>query len=108
MAKTFQHGLVPNTCGMGFISFFRPNALTGGTLIKDFVNPGGAGWLTAGFTSSSVAYKEAYQDLHKKHKIVFQSKPRVNTRTGAQFFIVVYDTNSKVFKTNNAKYEWPL
>lgn len=53
-------------------------------------------------------YKKAYEQLKGKWKIVYQSPVRINTRTDRRFFFVNYDRKAKIFKTNNAQYEWPL
>lgn len=112
--KVFHRGIVPQTCGVGVLGVFRSPSAVGGTpTIADVgdTGGGGAGWEIASFTNEAVhgtVYKKAYEELSKKWKIVMQSPVRINTRTGHQFFFCIYDRNSKLFKTNNSKYEWPL
>jgi hypothetical protein len=111
MAKAFMNGFIPNTCGVGVSSMFRGAATPGGYNLETMSNPGGAGWHVAGFTPESAAYKEAYNDLKKKWKIVMQTPVRTNTRTGYKFIFVVYDTKSRLGAANrevhNSQFDWP-
>jgi len=100
-------GTLHGTCGVGVFYAFslqrdKPYRNLWGDLITpnksekigNKRNPGGAGWLTAGFINTSVC-KEAYEALASKYKIVFQSPKRTNTNSGHAFIFIVYDTKMK-------------
>lgn len=113
MAKTFHNCLLPNTCGVAISSLFRVNeASAGGTKIENLISEAGCGWHCAGFTPESGAYKQAYEELKLKWKIVYQTPVRINTRTNNRFIFVVYDTKSKMGPIrraeHNAQFEWTL
>lgn len=113
MAKAGQNTIVPQTCGVGVSGIFRKNSEYTGTqpTIAEMANVGGAGWHMAGFTNTpednAPTYKQAYKELKVKWKIIYQSPVRTNTRTNHPFFFCLYDTTKKVFKVNNAQYDWP-
>lgn len=122
VAKYFHKCRAPNTCGVGIVSMFRRNSLTGGTLISaPGGNEGGCGWLMSGFITDSdavndgvvnTAHKEAYEELKKKYKMMDQYPVRTNQNTQNKFFFVIYDTNSTMGPTSraahNAQFNWPL
>lgn len=66
---------------------WRPQAL------KSVRNPGGCGWLIAGFVNTH-ACKEAFDTLNSKYPLVFQSEVRVNRNSRRQFFMAMWDTNN--------------
>lgn len=92
MLKSLSNGIIGNNCGIGHASVFRNNSDYGNDL-KKFNPAGGAGWLLASFTTELPDYKEAYEVLKKRFKIVFQSPVRKNKRTNHQFFFCIYDTS---------------
>jgi hypothetical protein len=89
-----------NTCGVGLVSMFRdkedlytPQDVPD---LKVAKNPGGAGWLAAGFTNQRPEYKAAYDTLTKRYGApVFQTPVRTNTRSGHKFFFAIWDTKGK-------------
>lgn len=119
MTKFYHNTRAPNTCGVGVISMFRKNA---GTPIDHHENPGGAGWLLAGFISDAdsrasngddaACTKEAYEELKLKYKIRDQSPSRINDNSEHRFFYVMYDTKSTMGPItrakHNAQFTWPL
>lgn len=122
MAKSFHSCRAPNTCGVGVISMFRKDACAAGTPISSYENPGGCGWLMAGFISDEAAAedhgptarctKEAYEQLKLKFKMMDQYPVRYNDNSENKFFFVIYDTKSKMGSENralhNAQFKWPF
>jgi hypothetical protein len=91
---------VPNTCGVGYASVFREEAglvfATDYPTVNSFRNPGGAGWLMAGFTDQRAEYKEVYVGFCKKYgQPVYQSPVRLNNRSGNKFFFAIWNTRKK-------------
>jgi hypothetical protein len=84
--------IVPQTCGVGILGIFRVNA---GTALNTIVPMGGCGWVIASFTPERPEYEQAYKELCKRWRRVYQSPVRVNKRTNRQFFFCIFDTESK-------------
>lgn len=122
MAKTFHSCKAPNTCGVGIISMFRKDTVSYGTPLASYENPGGCGWLMAGFISDPTAMaehgtgagcmKEAYEQLKVKYKMMDQYPVRQNENSDNKFFFVIYDTKSKLGPQgraeHNAQFKWPF
>lgn len=92
---------LPQSCGITELGYFRTEAAhiwSGNTTLDNLEveeEAPGAGWFLASFTPAHPIFKEAYNQLAEKYKIVYQSPVRVNTRTGRQFFFCIYDAKSK-------------
>lgn len=85
------------SCGITELGQFSPHDATGWydpVELDSLGAPAGAGWIIAAFTPAKEIYKEAYRQLAKKYKIVYQSPVRINTRTGSQFFFCIYDAKA--------------
>jgi hypothetical protein len=123
LARAFHTCRAPNTCGVGIVSMFRKdNASTQGTPLTTYANPGGCGWLMAGFISNTDAKNahgdlascmdEAYEQLKKKYKMMDQYPVRQNDNSDNKFFFVIYDTKSKLGPQgraeHNAQFKWPF
>ena len=89
---------LPQTCGVTELGWFRDyEAVINAKAFKlGHIPPQlGAGWYICGFTDTCEEYKEAYLQLCKKYKLVYQSPVRTNTRTGHQFFFCIFDFKVK-------------
>jgi hypothetical protein len=99
MTKALHNTVVPNTCGVGVLGIFRDNnSQEGGHWIPTLEQVApitGCGWVIAGFTNQKPVYRQAYLDLRKRWKLVYQSPVRVNTRTGRKFFFCIFDSREK-------------
>lgn len=99
--KAGLNGIVPQTCGvgvMGIFNYYQNTQTSWAHDVKKAKPQGGAGWLIVSFTNCAAKkeeYKEAYETLKQRWKIVYQSSPRKNKRTGFQFFFCIYDTTKK-------------
>lgn len=91
------------SCGITELGIFRKESIytwsNDPKRIRDLnLKDVGAGFALASFTdlfSFEEIYQEAYEELKKKYKIVYQSPVRVNRRTGRKFFFCIYDTTRK-------------
>jgi hypothetical protein len=101
--KVCYNTFLSQTCGVGEIGVFRehviPNHWEGlKPTTKDVVPKGGAGWVICSFTNDPVReheYKQAYKELCKRWKLVYQSPVRKNNRTNKLFFFCIFDSRSK-------------
>lgn len=87
--RALYNTVLPQSCGVGELGIFRR---VGGTPVKDITPLGGAGWLIVSFTPARSEYKEAYEALCKRWKLVYQSPVRINKRTQREFFFCIFDT----------------
>jgi hypothetical protein len=92
------HGNVPGNCGLGFISginndryYTRQGVYS---LVRQAELAGGTGFFVSGFVDSKVC-KEAYEELCKNYKLVYQSPVRVNRNSNNKFFFCVFDRGGK-------------
>ena len=81
---------VTGACGVGVAYYF------GDTDYSDYEiagqNPGGAGWLCAGFIKDDKICDKAFGELADKYKVVFITPPRKNVNSGNDFYFAVFDT----------------
>lgn len=101
MTKVYVNhkNILGQTCGVTELGHFRNSQVyywdNSVVTIQNLTKPAGAGWFIAGFTENLPVYREAYEQLKKKYKIVYQSPVRINTRTGREFFFCIYDNTQK-------------
>ena len=94
---------VSGACGIGAVSDFEIVDVGTGIPkwrqddnLKILKNSGGAGWMVAGFINTPECQK-AYEILmaRKDYKLVFQSPIRINTNSGREFFMCLWDTEAE-------------
>ncbi len=92
--RVLYNNILPQSCGVGEIGIFRL-PMTWGDLEGPFthhVRPmGGCGWVIASFTDQRPEYKQAYEELCQRWKLVYQSPVRTNRRTNHPFFFCIFD-----------------
>ena len=78
------------TCGVNLIRSFVEAFGSGYAYGRELPRLGGADLALAGFINTPDC-KKMYDQLAKQFNIVYQSSVRMNTNSGRQFFIVIYD-----------------
>jgi hypothetical protein len=93
-----HNSVVPHTCGVGVVGHFRNSEelsyWDGAEDLKTLVPTGGCGWVIASFTEKRPEFKEAYEILCKRWKLIYQSPVRVNNRTHRKFFFCIFDSRT--------------
>lgn len=88
-----RHTTVKGACGVGVTHDWEYND-------SDWIygvpveskNPGGAGWLMAGFVVGDKVCDIAKKQLTKKFNVVYESPVRLNKNSDNEFYFMVFDT----------------
>lgn len=77
---------VPGACGMGVLYDFGY-----GSEISQIVNPGGIGYVCAGFRSDISADMKTFAEMEKRGPCVYRTPILKNVNSGNNFFFAVFD-----------------
>lgn len=80
---------IDGACGVGVAYSFADDKYYNHPI--DSRNPGGAGFLCAGFLNNDICQR-AYQQLCAKYTLVYQSPVRINKNSDNDFYFCVFDT----------------
>lgn len=85
-----EFSTVAGACGVGVIHNFGTSNYYSAEATSR--NPGGAGWLCAGFIYKNKMCDQMFKELNDKYKLVFQTPVRTNINSGNEFYFAVFDT----------------
>lgn len=96
---------ITGNCGVSYLyslAKYRSMWGDGHEELEYLSHKGGAGWLLSGFVDTDIC-RGVYEELSKKHNIVFQSELRLNENSDNPFFFCIFDVRSSPVN----KFSWP-
>ncbi len=96
-----EHTTLSDTCSVGLVHNFATydDHAWGYRKSAGSENPGGCGFLIAGFVVGNQTSDEAFAALSDKHKLLFLSEPRHNVNSGNDCYMAVFDTSESGIPT---------
>ncbi len=102
MTIVAEHNTLSDTCSVGLVHNFMHSEYNNGHYYRSLIgsrNPGGTGFLIAGFVVGNALSEEAFAALSDKHKVLFVSEPRHNVNSGNECYMAVFDTSESDIPT---------
>ncbi len=86
-----QAEIVSGACGIGVLYEFASDFYHYGNPVKDVVNPGGTGYICAGFVHGNELSDKVFAEMEKRGPCVFKTDVRENVNSGNEFYFAVFD-----------------